>query len=65
MARYNPDNQYVVKTIHNGIEEVYDAFLQEGRYYIKSNQFISEEYITSVEKIEHEEDDKTTLPQGN
>lgn len=51
MARYDPDNQYRVKTLYDGEEEIHEAFLLDGRYYTKSNRFIAEEYITSVEKI--------------
>ena len=56
MARYDPDNQYRVKTLYNGEEEIHEAFLLDGRYYTKSNRFIAEEYITSVEKIPPVED---------
>lgn len=51
MARYDPDNQYRVKTLYDGKEQVHDAFLRDGKYYTKSDRFISEEYIASVEKI--------------
>ena len=51
MARYDPDNQYRVKTLFDGKEEIHEAFLRDGRYYTKSNRFIAEEYIISVEKI--------------
>ena len=56
MARYNPDNQYRVKTLYDGKEEIHETFLLDGRYYTKSNRFIAEEYITSVEKIPPVED---------
>lgn len=56
MARYDPDNQYRVKTLYDGKEKVHDAFLRNGSYYTKSDRFISEEYITSVEKIPPVED---------
>lgn len=56
MARYDPDNQYRVKTLYDGEEEIHEAFLLDGRYYTKSNRFIAEEYITSVEKIPPVED---------
>lgn len=51
MARYNPDNQYRVKTLYDGKEGIHETFLRDGKYYTKSNRFIAEEYITSVEKI--------------
>lgn len=56
MARYNPDNQYRVKMLYDGKEEIHETFLRDGRYYTKSNRFIAEEYITSVEKIPPVED---------
>lgn len=56
MARYDPDNQYRVKTLYDGEEEIHEAFLLDGRYYTKSNRFIAEEYITSVKKIPPVED---------
>ena len=56
MARYDPDNQYKVKTLYDGEEEIHEAFLRDGRYYTKSNRFIAKEYITSVEKIPPVED---------
>ena len=56
MARYNPDNQYRVKTLFDGKEEIHEVFLRNGRYYTKSDRFIAEKYITSVEKIPPVED---------
>lgn len=51
MARYDTDNQYVVKTLYDGKEGIHKTFLRDGKYYTKSDRFIAEEYITSVEKI--------------
>lgn len=48
MARYNPDNQYKVTMIDGS---VVNAFLKDGRYYIKSNRYCAEEFITKVEKL--------------
>lgn len=50
-ARFNPDNQYMVKTNYNGNEEEHRTFKMGERYYIKRNTSISEEYIVSVEKF--------------
>lgn len=61
MARYDPDNQYEVtvrepvrpnngKNVGAVIWER-QVFLLDGKYYTKSDRFIAEEYITSVEKI--------------
>ena len=49
-ARFNPDNQYMIKTKYNDKEEERRAFKMGDRYYIDRNKWISEEYITSVEK---------------
>ena len=56
MARYDPENQYRVKTLYDGKEEIHKTFLRDGKYYTKSDRFIAEEYITSVEKIPPVED---------
>jgi hypothetical protein len=50
-ARFNPDNQYMVKTNLKGNEEDHRAFKIGDRYYIKRNTWIEEEYIISVEKF--------------
>ena len=49
-ARFDPNNQYIVKTIFKGEEKVDRTFKFKGRYYIKRNTFIAEECITNVEK---------------
>lgn len=61
MARYDPDNQYRVTVLApvekgngknvGGIIQEYRAFPRNGQYYTKSDRYIVEEYITSVEKI--------------
>lgn len=66
MARYDPDNQYRVTVLApvekgngknvGGIIQEYTAFLRDGKYYTKSDRYIAEEYITSVEKIPPVED---------
>ena len=51
-ARFNPDNQYMVKTSYNGNEDPHQrAFKMGDRYYIKRNTWISEEYIVSAFKF--------------
>ena len=50
-ARFNPDNQYMVKTNYEGKEEERRTFKMGDRYYIDSKSFVSEEYIMSVEKF--------------
>jgi hypothetical protein len=51
-ARFNPDNQYMIKTNYKGKEDAHQrAFKMGDRYYIKCNTWIAEEYIVSVEKF--------------
>jgi hypothetical protein len=50
-ARFDPDNQYMVKFIYNNESGEKRAFKMGDRYYTKRNQWISEEYITEVTKF--------------
>jgi hypothetical protein len=50
-ARYNPDNQYMVKVKFLDEEEEHRAFKMGDRYYVKRNTWITDESITSVEKF--------------
>ena len=50
-ARFNPDNQYIIKTNYEGKAEEHRAFKMGDRYYIGRNTSISEEYIISIEKF--------------
>ena len=50
-ARYNPENQYLVKTSYEGKEEDVEAFLFEEKYMITSARRINEDYIISFEKL--------------
>ena len=50
-ARFDPDNQYMVKTKHKGKEEEHRAFKLSDRYYLGTTKFIAEEYITDVNKF--------------
>ena len=49
--RFNPDNQYQVKTFYEGNEELKNCFLHNGKYHISKTQSIYEKYIVSVTKI--------------
>lgn len=53
-ARFDPNNQYVVKTTNKGKAEVHEAFKLGEFYYIKRNTWISPEYIDKVEKKDSE-----------
>lgn len=50
-ARYNPENQYLVKTSHEGKEEAVEAFLFENKYMITSARRINQDYILSFTKM--------------
>ena len=50
-ARFDPDNQYIVKYTYNGESKEQRAFKMGDRYYIGTSKWIAEEYITSVEKF--------------
>lgn len=50
MARYNPDNQYIV-TLSNG--EVVNTFLLDDKYYVLSNKYCDPSSIIKVEKVEN------------
>lgn len=50
-ARFDPDNQYMVSTNWNGVNENIRAFKIGDRYYTCINRWVAEEYIISVEKF--------------
>ena len=58
-ARFDPDNQYMVKAKANGVEYNHRAFKRLGseeegftnRYYVGHDTYIPEEYIVEVTKF--------------
>jgi hypothetical protein len=50
-ARFDPYNQYIVRTNYKDKEEEHRAFKMGDRYYTKRNTWISKEYILSVEQF--------------
>lgn len=48
-ARYNPDNQYIVKTTENTTVE---TFLFNGRYHTQINRFVSDDKVFDVIKLD-------------
>jgi hypothetical protein len=50
-ARFNPDNQYMVKTKYKDKEEEHRTFKMNDRYYTGRNKSLVDEYIISVEKF--------------
>ena len=55
-ARFDPDNQYIVKTLHKNeknrwAKQEHRAFKMGDRYYTGTTTFIAEEYITETTKF--------------
>jgi len=50
-ARFNPANQYRVKTFYQGKENVYQCFSFEGKFFTGAALFLNESKITEVERI--------------
>ena len=50
MARYNPDNQYVVVYNDTGEDECVNCYLLDGKYYVKSNAYVAPEFIRRIAK---------------
>ncbi len=50
-ARYNPDNQYKVKTLFKAKEDIVECFKYKDRYHTSRNTSIQEDFITEIEKI--------------
>lgn len=50
-ARYNPDNQYLIKTEFDGKIEIHECFLYNGQYHKQKNVKIQEKYIKEIKKI--------------
>jgi hypothetical protein len=50
-ARFDPDNQYIVYTTMDGKDDVNRTFKYKDLYFVRSNSWITPEFITKVEKI--------------
>jgi len=50
--RYDPDNQYEVRTEYKGKEEIVQAYKDGERYYIEIDKWVAPEFIKEVIKIE-------------
>ena len=48
-ARYNPNNQYVVRTEHEGRRQTIKAFRKDDRFWTTPKQFIAPQYVVSWE----------------
>ena len=50
-ARFNPNNQYMVSYDKGNEKGTVRAFLRNDRYWVGTTKYITEEYITSIEKL--------------
>jgi hypothetical protein len=50
-ATYNPENQYLVKTLCQEKEEDVEAFLFDEKYMFTSVKEINEDYVLSIDKL--------------
>jgi hypothetical protein len=50
--RYNPFNQYLVKTLFKGKEDEVECFKYKDRYHTSRNTSINEDFIKEIKKIE-------------
>lgn len=50
-ARFNPENQYRVRIIHEGKTEVVNCYLWQGKYHTEMNRYVSPKYIATIKKI--------------
>lgn len=46
--RFNPDNQYAVKTLYKGTKTVNYCFFHNGRYHVSKTKSVDEKYIIDV-----------------
>lgn len=51
LNRYNPENQWMISTIHEGEKKQYRAFLHNGKYHVNRTRFIADEYVECAVKI--------------
>jgi hypothetical protein len=50
VARFNPDNQWSVKTNYNGRIEWIDCYIYNDKYHTSKSRFINPEYILQAKK---------------
>lgn len=49
-ARFNPENQYVVKYVEDFKTKEIDCFRYNDKYHVSKNRWINEDYVAGVEK---------------
>jgi hypothetical protein len=47
-ARYNPENQYLVKCFHNGKAEEAECYFYNDNYHTHKTRFADQQYIKSI-----------------
>ena len=47
-ARYNPENQYLVKCFHNDKAEEAECYFYNGNYHTSKTRFATPQYIKSI-----------------
>lgn len=50
-ARFDPSNQFLVKTMYEGNEGEHKAFLLDGKYHTDKSTCISKDFIVEVKQI--------------
>jgi hypothetical protein len=50
-ARFNPENQYRVTTMYEGVAGTIDCYYWEGKYHTQMNRHVSPEFITNIIRI--------------
>lgn len=60
-ARFNPNNQYKVRTVHLGQEKTYECFRFQGNFHIGVQLFLKESFIIEAVRIKP----PAWVPSGN
>lgn len=50
-ARFNPENQYIVKTEFQGKKETHECFRFNDRFHMSKSRFIEPKYIIDYQKL--------------
>ena len=50
-ARFDKENQYNIKTLYDGKEQIIATFKWNGKYHISKTQSVNEEYIIEINNL--------------
>lgn len=50
-ARFDKENQYTIKTLYDGKEQITTAFKWQGKYHISKTQSVNEDYILEITRV--------------